>query len=101
MSGEIIGASGGVYQARFKDGEGKWGRWSNLGGGLKTSDVEVELVMAADESVGPMWNALLNYVLDNRIDEPLELLRLWREGSFDEIRQEWPDVPQEMFPSPT
>lgn len=46
------------------------------------------------------WNALLNYVLDGRIDEPMELLRMWREGAFDEIRQEWPDVPDAIFPKP-
>lgn len=46
------------------------------------------------------WNALLNYVLDGRIDEPMVLLRMWREGAFDEIREEWPDVPDAIFPKP-
>lgn len=95
-----IGAEGGKYRARFKNSEGNWGAWLGLGGGLKASDVEVELVQASEESAGPMWNALLNYVLENQSEEPLTLLRLWREGSFDTIRKEWPDVPDEMFPKP-
>lgn len=92
-----IGAGGGIYRARFKNSEGNWGPWLSLGGGLKSTDVEVELVQA---EAGPMWNALLNYVLENQGEESLTLLRLWREGSFDTIRQEWPDVPDEVFPEP-
>lgn len=26
------------------------------------------------------------------------VLELWREGRFDEIREEWPEAPKEMFP---
>lgn len=99
MTGKSIGTNGGKYRTRLKDGAGNWGPWLNLGGGLKASDVEVELVEAAEEPAGPMWNALLNYVLENQNEDPLVLLRLWREGSFEEIRKEWPDVPQEMFPN--
>lgn len=100
MADKSIGANGGKYRTRIKDSEGNWGAWLNLGGGLKATDVEVELVQAAQESAGPMWNALLNYVLENRSEDPLDLLHLWREGSFDVIRKEWPDVPAEMFPKP-
>lgn len=54
-----IGANGGKYQARFKNADGSWTPWWNLGGGLNASDVEVKLVEAAEQPVGPMWNALL------------------------------------------
>lgn len=98
MSGKYTGSNGGTYQARFKDSNGKWGQWLNLGGGLKHSDVEVKLVEAAEEPTGPMWNALLNYVLEHRTEDHIVLLHLWREGSFDKIREQWPDVPEEAFP---
>jgi hypothetical protein len=41
-----IGANGGKYQARFKNADGSWTPWWNLGGGLNASDVEVKLVEA-------------------------------------------------------
>lgn len=30
-------------------------------------------------------------------DESMEFLRLWNEGEFDVIREEWSDVPNEVF----
>lgn len=99
ISEKRIGANGGKYQARFKNADGSWSPWWNLGGGLNASDVEVKLVEAAEPPVGPMWNALLNYVLENQSEDPMALLRLWREGSFDVIRKEWPDVPKEIYPA--
>jgi hypothetical protein len=45
-----------------------------------------------------VWNDLINYILDNDVGDPITLLRLWREGSFDVIRKEWPDVPESIFP---
>lgn len=41
--------------------------------------------------------AAIKYALKNRFDEPLIFLELWREGNFETIREEWPDVPQEVF----
>lgn len=40
-----------------------------------------------------------NYVLENQSEDPMALLRLWREGSFDVIRKEWPDAPKEIYPT--
>lgn len=62
--------------------------------------VEVTQGDLVEMDVTPVWNALLNYVLENQGEDPLTLLRLWREGSFDTIRKEWPDVPDEIFPKP-
>lgn len=98
MANESIGVHGGKYRTRFKKNTGDWSPWLNLGGGLKVTDVEVELVEEASESAGTTWNALLDYVLENRTEDPMVLLRLWREGSFDEIRSEWPGVPEAIFP---
>lgn len=95
MSNKYIGINGGKYRARIKNSKGEWSPWLNLGGGLKVSDVEVELV---EDSPGLIWNALLDYVLENSTEEGLTLLRLWREGCFDEIRSEWPGVPEAIFP---
>jgi hypothetical protein len=30
-------------------------------------------------------------------EETMEFLRLWHEGSFDDIRREWPDAPDDVF----
>lgn len=30
-------------------------------------------------------------------EEPLEFLRLWNEGSFDDIRRSWPSAPDDVF----
>ncbi|MBU0808733.1 MAG: hypothetical protein KKD30_02280 [Gammaproteobacteria bacterium] len=30
-------------------------------------------------------------------EAPMEFLRLWNEGSFDDIRREWPDAPDDVF----
>ncbi|MBX9762845.1 MAG: hypothetical protein K2Y24_07435 [Pseudomonadaceae bacterium] len=40
-------------------------------------------------------SAAIAYAL--QAEEPLEFLRLWNEGSFDDIRREWPDVPDDVF----
>lgn len=42
-------------------------------------------------------NAVISYMLDNRNESPLEFLHCWNEGNFDAIRQEWPNVPEEVF----
>lgn len=51
-------------------------------------------------SASVTFNALLNYILDKDPDDPLILLSLWREGSFDEVREGWPDIPAAVFPKP-
>jgi len=32
-----------------------------------------------------------------KIEEPMEFLRLWNKGAFDEVRKHWPDAPDEVF----
>lgn len=39
--------------------------------------------------------AAIQYALET--DEGLEFLRLWNEGDFDAIRDEWEDVPDDVF----
>lgn len=40
-------------------------------------------------------SAAIAFALQN--EEPMEFLRLWNEGSFDDIRREWPDAPDDVF----
>lgn len=37
------------------------------------------------------FNAAINYALDKAGPEGLTFLSLWREGAWDEIRENWPD----------
>lgn len=37
------------------------------------------------------------YALDLRTEEPMEFLRLWNQGDFDECREGWPDAPDEVY----
>lgn len=37
------------------------------------------------------FNAALDFVLDENPDEPLEFLRLWREGGWVELDAGWPE----------
>lgn len=47
-----------------------------------------------------MWNALVNFCVDDLGGyEAVQVMELWRVGSFDAIREEWPEAPAEMFPS--
>lgn len=41
--------------------------------------------------------AAIAYVLDHPNDDPVEFLRLWNEGCFTELRQEWDDIPDDVF----
>ncbi len=43
-------------------------------------------------------DAVIDYMLgEGRFEEPLEFLRCWNEGSFDSLREEWPDAPLEIY----
>lgn len=43
-------------------------------------------------------DAVIDYMLgDGRFEEPLEFLRCWNEGSFDSLREEWPDAPLAIY----
>lgn len=54
---------------------------------------------AEARKVGAMWNALINFAIDDLPDdEAITVMRLWREGDFQSIRDEWPEAPEEMFP---
>lgn len=37
------------------------------------------------------FNAAIDYALDKAESEGLSFLSLWREGAWDEIRENWPD----------
>lgn len=39
--------------------------------------------------------AAITYALNN--DDPISFLRCWNEGNFDALRNEWEDVPDEVF----
>lgn len=45
--------------------------------------------------------AVIQFVLDNdmELDDPMVFLRLWNEGEFDKLRDEWSDIdlPDEIF----
>lgn len=41
--------------------------------------------------------AAIAYALDLRTEDPMEFLRLWNEGDFDECRKYWPDAPAEVY----
>lgn len=40
--------------------------------------------------------AAIQYVLDTN-DEPMTFLECWNEGDFEALREEWDDVPDEVF----
>lgn len=48
------------------------------------------VVLANDAAV-----AAIQFALDD--DDGMQFLRLWNEGEFDVIRDEWPDAPEEIF----
>jgi len=51
---------------------------------------------AAKNDVAREYNAILDFALDKcPHNEAVQVLRLWREGSFDVIRREWPEF---IFP---
>lgn len=41
--------------------------------------------------------AAIEYALHNRDESPMEFLNCWMHGEFDVIRNEWPNVPDEVF----
>lgn len=41
--------------------------------------------------------AAIQYAIENSDEEPIQFLRCWYHGDFDAIRQEWNDVPDEVF----
>lgn len=41
--------------------------------------------------------AAIEYALRHSLDEPMEFLRCWMGGDFDSLREEWNDVPDEVF----
>lgn len=44
------------------------------------------------------YNAVITYMLGKgSMQEPMEFLRLWNEGDFDSLREEWPDAPPEIY----
>jgi len=58
MANEDIGINGGKYRARIKNSKGEWSPWLNLRGGLKTSDVEVELVEGSPGAIRQLQDDL-------------------------------------------
>lgn len=41
--------------------------------------------------------AALKYAVENRCDEPMAFLTAWYHGEFQSLREEWDDVPDEVF----
>lgn len=41
--------------------------------------------------------AAIQYALDMSDEDGMIFLRMWNEGEFDEIREEFPDAPEEIF----
>jgi len=41
--------------------------------------------------------AAIEYALANRGDSPMEFMYCWFHGDFDAIRNEWSNVPDEVF----
>lgn len=48
------------------------------------------------EGVGNAAVAAIKYALETN-DEPVVFLECWQEGDFDALRNEWDDVPDEVF----
>ncbi|NVL49914.1 hypothetical protein F2S72_09190 [Pseudomonas syringae pv. actinidiae] len=53
--------------------------------------------VAGFEQAQTSYNAVINYILANPCESPMEFLRCWREGSFDSLRNEWPDAPEDVY----
>lgn len=41
--------------------------------------------------------AAIQYALDNYTEDPIEFLRLWNEGEFEVLRENWDDIPDSVF----
>ncbi|WP_295487905.1 hypothetical protein [uncultured Pseudomonas sp.] len=41
--------------------------------------------------------AAIQYALKHQMEDPIEFLHCWNEGDFESIRNEWKDVPEEVF----
>lgn len=59
------------------------------------------LIVEVKERTNDPAAAVIRFVFDNymQLDEPLVFLKLWNEGEFDSIREEWSelDLPDEIF----
>ncbi len=53
--------------------------------------------VTSEEPYNEMWNALIDFCIE--CDEPATFLRNWREGDWKRCRDEWPDVPDSLFPA--
>lgn len=45
-------------------------------------------------------NTVINFILANPCESPMEFLRCWNEGNFDSLRKEWPEAPDEIYIGP-
>lgn len=43
------------------------------------------------------YNEVIDYVLNNPYSDPIAFLECWAEGDFSALRNEWEDVPEEVF----
>ncbi|MBZ9667487.1 hypothetical protein H3221_022355 [Pseudomonas sp. LMG 31766] len=44
------------------------------------------------------FNAVIQYMLgEGYSEEPMEFLRVWNDGNFDALRNEWPKAPAEIY----
>lgn len=46
------------------------------------------------------FNSVIQFILANPCESPLEFLRCWNEGDFESLRQEWPEAPDEIYIGP-
>lgn len=70
---------------------------------LETQNARLKTIITEREATIDDLNAplaavaVVKFVLECHVDEGMELLRLWDGGEFQEIRDEWDDVPDEVF----
>ncbi len=58
-----------------------------------TDDGSLSLEFALPDAAA----AAIAYALDHPCESPMEFLRCWNEGNFDALREEWSDIPDEVF----
>lgn len=64
-----------------------------------TGAIEAVLALADAQAAIKTYNALLEYAM--QVEEPVSLIENWVHGEFDQIRAEWHEPPEAMFPAST
>lgn len=58
---------------------------------------DLRTVLAQSEQGAAASNAVIDFVLANPCESPMEFLRCWNQGDFESLRKEWPETPEEVF----